>query len=369
VEVLQQGNWDPNYLAVKSKIPKIREGTYMPKSLKIVIPMAGFGTRLRPQTWSRPKQLMSLAGKTVLEHVLHQFETLPKNLEIEYVFIVGYLGEKVEAFMNENYPELKVRYVVQDEMRGQSHAIYLAKDYLKGPMLMVFADTLIETNLSMLGEDDIDAIAWVKPVPDPRRFGVTEIGSDGLVKRLIEKPKEMHNNLAIVGFYYFKKSADLVAAIETQIDQEVQLKGEFFLADAVNIMLQRGTQMRTQRVDIWLDAGTPEAVLETNHYLLENGHDNTVEAGQRLGVTLVPPSFVHPEADVQNSVIGPYTSIGAGCKVQDTIITDSILEDGSQVTNVILENSLIGQNAMVNGCPNSLNVGDNSAINFDGKCR
>ena len=340
----------------------------MSETLKIVIPMAGFGTRLRPHTWSRPKQLMSLAGKTVLEHVLDQFNSLPNHLDIEFIFIVGYLGDKVEAFMNKNFPDVKVRYVIQAEMRGQSHAIYLAKEYLSGPMLMVFADTLIETDLATLGTDQIDAIAWVKPVSDPRRFGVTEIGADGLVKRLIEKPKEMHNNLAVVGFYYFKHSEDLIAAIETQIEQDVLLKGEFFLADAVNIMLQRGAQMRTQRVDIWLDAGTPEAVLETNHYLLENGRDNTEEAGQRLGVTLAYPSFIHPEADVQNSVIGPYTSIGAGCKVRDTIIVESILEDGSQVSNVILENSLIGQHAAVNGCPNSLNVGDNSTVNFDGRC-
>jgi len=179
----------------------------MSETLKIVIPMAGYGTRLRPHTWSRPKQLMSLAGKTVLEHVLDQFNSLPDHLDIEFIFIVGYLGEKVEAFMNQNYPDVKVRYVEQAEMRGQSHAIYLAKEYLSGPMLMVFADTLIDTDLAMLGTDQIDAIAWVKPVPDPRRFGVTEIGAEGLVKRLIEKPKEMHNNLAVVGFYYFKRSA------------------------------------------------------------------------------------------------------------------------------------------------------------------
>ena len=330
--------------------------------------MAGYGTRLRPHTWSRPKQLMNLADKTVLEHVLDQFNSLPNHLDIEFIFIVGYLGEKVEAFMKTNYPMLKVRFVVQAEMRGQSHAIYLAKEYLNGPMLMVFADTLVETDLSELGKDQIDAIAWVKPVPDPRRFGVTEIGNDGLVKRLIEKPKEMHNNLAVVGFYYFKHSEDLIAAIETQMEEDVQLKGEYFLADAVNIMLERGTRMRTQRVDVWLDAGTPEALLETNHYLLENGHGNAAEAGQRLGVTVVPPSFVHPEADVQNSVIGPYTSIGASCEVRDAIISESILENGSQASKVILENSLIGQNASVNGCPNSLNIGDNSTLNFDGKC-
>ena len=341
----------------------------MPETLKIVIPMAGFGTRLRPHTWSRPKQLMSLAGKSVLEHVLAQFNTLPEGLEIEFIFIVGYLGEKVEAFMDENYPGVKVRYVVQAEMRGQSHAIYLAKDYLSGSMLMVFADTLIETDLSTLGKDGIDAIAWVKPVPDPRRFGVTEIGPDGLVKRLIEKPKEMHNNLAIVGFYYFKHSEDLIAAIETQIEQEVQLKGEFFLADAVNIMLQRETRMRTQRVDIWLDAGTPEAVLETNHYLLDHGKNNGEQVTAKNGVTIIPPAFIHPEAEVTASVIGPYTSIGAGCKVSNAIIAESILEDGAQVANIILKDSLIGQAAEVHGCPSSLNVGDNSLISFDGQCR
>ena len=341
----------------------------MSKTLKIVIPMAGFGTRLRPHTWSRPKQLMSLAGKTVLEHVLDQFKSLPADLDIEYIFIVGYLGEKIEAFMDKEYPDLKVRYVVQAEMRGQSHAIYLAKEYLTGPMLMVFADTLIETDLSTLGQEEIDAIAWVKPVPDPRRFGVTEIGDNGLVTRLIEKPKEMHNNLAIVGFYYFKHSEDLITAIETQIEQNTQLKGEFFLADAVNILLQRGTKMSTQRVDIWLDAGTPEAVLDTNHYLLDHGKSNGSEPTQKNGVTIIPPVFIHPEAEVKASVIGPYTSIGAGCKVNNAIIAESILEDGSQVSNVILESSLIGQAAAVTGCPNSLNVGDNSAINFDGRCR
>jgi glucose-1-phosphate thymidylyltransferase len=341
----------------------------MSKTLKIVIPMAGFGTRLRPHTWSRPKQLMSLAGKTVLEHVLDQFKSLPANLDVEYIFIVGYLGEKIEAFMDKEYPDLKVKYVIQNEMRGQSHAIYLAKEYLTGPMLMVFADTLIDTDLSTLDQQEIDAIAWVKPVPDPRRFGVTEIGDHGLVTRLIEKPKEMHNNLAIVGFYFFKHSEDLIAAIETQIEQNMQLKGEFFLADAVNIMLDRGAKMNTQRVDIWLDAGTPEAVLDTNHYLLEHGKGNATEPNQKSGVTIIPPVFIHPDAEVHASVIGPYTSIGAGCKVSNAIVAESILEDGSQVSNVILENSLIGQAAAVTGCPNSLNVGDNSAVNFDGRCR
>jgi glucose-1-phosphate thymidylyltransferase len=339
----------------------------MADTLKIVIPMAGYGTRLRPQTWSRPKQLMSLAGKTVLDHVLEQFKSLPPHFEVEFIFIVGYLGDKVGSYMQARYSNLMVRTVEQKEMRGQSHAIYLAKEYLRGPMLMIFADTLIEADLSTLGDQQVDALAWVQPVPDPRRFGVTELDSDGWVKRLIEKPKEMHNNLAVVGFYYFRQAEDLIAAIEEQMRRDLALKGEFFLADAVNIMLERGACMRTRQVDVWLDAGTPEAVLETNHYLLEHGHDNSAEAGQRAGVTVIPPVFIAPSARVQAAVIGPFASIGANCMIENSVIRDSIVEDGARVSNVVLENSLIGQKALVGGCPNRLNMGDDSEIRFNGR--
>ena len=333
------------------------------QTLKIVIPMAGFGTRLRPQTWSRPKQLLNIAGKTVIEHVMAQFDTLPEDVEIEYIFIVGYLGEKIEAFMNERYPHLNVRYVVQAEMRGQSHAIYLAKEYLSGPMLMVFADTLIETDLSTLGDDHIEGITWVKPVPDPRRFGVAEVDANGLVKRLIEKPAEMDNNLAVVGFYYFRKAEALIAAIETQIERDQQLKGEFFLADAVNIMLERGLQMRTRQVQIWLDAGTPQAMLDTNRYLLAHGSSNAPTRSTE-GVAVIPPAFIHPEAEVQSSVIGPYASIGANCKIENAVISESILEDGAQVSGMVLENSLIGQNSVIAREAAKINTGDNSKLTF-----
>ena len=292
------------------------KGKDIVKKLKVVIPMAGYGKRLRPHTWSRPKQLLTLAGKTVIEHVLDTFSSLPEDIEIEYVFIVGYLGDKIKAYMAEEHPDTTVHFVVQEEMRGQSHAIYLAKDYINGPMIMVFADTLIETDLGFLEEEKTDVVAWVKPVPDPRRFGVAEVGKDNLVTRLIEKPKAMDNNLALVGFYYFKKGQDLIQAIEKQIEQQVQLKGEFFLADAINIMLEDGkSKMRTEKVHVWLDAGTFEAMLSTNRYLLEHGHDNSEKAAQRIGVHVIPPVFIHPEAEVESSVIGPHTTVEAGCKI------------------------------------------------------
>ncbi|MBC8504828.1 MAG: 2-C-methyl-D-erythritol 4-phosphate cytidylyltransferase [Anaerolineales bacterium] len=334
----------------------------MSETLKIVIPMAGFGTRLRPHTWSRPKQLISLAGQSVLAHVLDMFSTLPNPENVEFIFIVGYLGDKVEAYMDEYHPEFKVRFVVQEEMRGQSHAIYLTKEYLSGPMLMVFADTLIETNLSFLKDEEADMVAWVKPVPDPRRFGVTEVGEDGWVKRLIEKPKDVSNNLAVVGFYYFKDSSALLGAIEEQMEQGRALKGEYYLADAINIMLEDGAKMRTERVQIWLDAGTTEAVLETNRYLLKHGYDNTAEVGREGNITVIPPVFVHPTAMIEASVIGPYASIGANCTIKNSVIRDSIIEKGSQVTEIILDGSLIGENVQVDGGAERLNVGDNSEV-------
>lgn len=324
--------------------------------------MAGYGTRLRPHTWSRPKQMISLAGKSVIAHLVDMFSTLPNPENVEFVFIVGYLGDKVEAYMEEYHPEVNVKYVVQEEMRGQSHAIYLAKEYLNGPMVMVFADTLIETNLSFLVDEEADMVAWVKPVPDPRRFGVTELGEDGWVKRLIEKPKDVSNNLAVVGFYYFKDASALLGAIEEQMEQGRQLKGEFYLADAINIMLEKGCKMRTERVQIWLDAGTVEAVLETNRYLLKHGHDNTADVGREGNITVIPPVFVHPTAIVEASVIGPFAAIGADCTVKNSVIRDSIIEKGSQINEIILKGSLIGENAQVDGGAESLNIGDNSEI-------
>ena len=333
------------------------------KKLRVVIPMAGYGKRLRPHTWSRPKQLLTLAGKTVIEHVLDTFSSLSEDIKIEYVFIVGYLGDKIKAYMADEHPEITVHFVVQEEMRGQSHAIYLARDYINGPMIMVFADTLIETDLGFLDEEKLDIVAWVKPVPDPRRFGVAEVGKENLVTRLIEKPKAMDNNLALVGFYYFKQGQDLIHAIEKQIEQQVQLKGEFFLADAINIMLEGGkSKMRTEKVHVWLDAGTFDAMLSTNRYLLEHGHDNSEKAAQRIGVHVIPPVFIHPEAEVESSVIGPHTTVEAGCKILGSVIQNSIVEKESRVEDVLLTDSLIGQNTSVKGGSTSINVGDNTEI-------
>lgn len=331
-------------------------------TLKVVIPMAGLGTRLRPHTWSKPKQLVSVAGKTVIDHVIDSLASLPEPTDIELVNIVGYLGDQIENHIRECYPDIPSHFVVQENPRGQSHAIMLARQHLQGPMLMVFADTLIKVDLSFLDEEPSDAIAWVKPVPDPRRFGVAEVGNDGWVRKLVEKPQDMDNNLVVVGFYYFSQAEKLLDAIDEQMRQDLQLKGEFFLADAINIMLENGLKMRTEKVDIWLDAGTPEALLETNRYLLQNGRDNSRDLVGREDVVIIPPVFIHPTAEVEASIIGPNVSLGAGCKVSQSIIKESILEDHARATGVILEESLVGRNASLQRRPGIVNAGDNTVV-------
>lgn len=334
------------------------------ESLKVVIPMAGLGTRLRPHTWSKPKQLVSVAGKTVLDHVLDTLASVPNPRQIELIAIVGYLGDQIEEHIQKCYPEVKTHIVVQENPAGQSHAIKLAEEHLSGPMLMVFADTLIMSNFAFIANEQADGVAWVKPVADPRRFGVASVGKNGLIDRMVEKPQDMSNNLAVVGVYYFKDSKELISAIDEQMKRDIQLKGEYYLADAINIMLERGMKMRTEQVEVWLDAGTPEALLETNRYLLAHSQDNSEEVAKKSDLVICPPVFIHPTARVSASIIGPNASIGADCKIENSIIRDSILEDEAEACNIILEKSLVGRRATLHRRATMVNAGDNTEVSL-----
>lgn len=337
------------------------------ESLKIVIPMAGWGTRMRPHTWSKPKPLVSVAGKTSLEHLMDMFKSLPDPENAEFIFIVGpFLGElQIPAFIKENYPNLKAHYVVQHEMKGQSHALALAREYLSGPMIMCFSDTLMETDFSFLETEEADGVAWVMPVEDPRRFGVAEEGADGWVKRFIEKPQSMDNNLVVVGCYYFKSADNLLTAIDDQINRGVMLKNEYFLTDAISIMIESGAKVRTQRISTWLDTGTIEATLDTNKILLEK-IGSKVEKFKDSNVKIVEPVSIHESAEISNSTIGPYASIGANCKIVNSQIAESILEADCEINDAVLSRSLIGKQAKVKGRGDGhvmqLNVGDTSSI-------
>ena len=208
---------------------------------KIVIPMAGLGTRLRPQTWSKPKPLVSVAGKPTFDHLMDMFQSIPEPENTEFIFIIGpYLGEQIPVYVKKHYPHVRAHYVVQEEMKGQSHTVWLARHLIKGPTIVVFSDTLLETDFSFLLKEKLDGVAWVKAVPDPRRFGVAEVNSDGLIQRLIEKPKTMENNLALVGCYFFKKGEDLVLEVGT-VRRHVGLPASMGGLSPVRAQLEGGT--------------------------------------------------------------------------------------------------------------------------------
>ena len=341
----------------------------MTETLKIFVPMAGWGTRMRPHTWSKPKPLVSVAGKASLEHLMEMFKTLPDPGAVEYVFILGpYLGElQIPAFIKENYPNIKAHYVVQSEMKGQSHALWLGREHMHGPLLMCFSDTLMETDFSFLAQETADVVAWVMPTPDPRRFGVAEVGRDGWVTSFIEKPKSLDNNLVVVGCYYFKSAENLLAAIEEQMQRGIMLKGEYFLTDTISVMIEHGAKVRVNEISTWLDTGTIAATLDTNKLLLDKlGSQVGKFAGSN--VEIIEPVAIHETAVISDSKIGPHASIGANCKISNSTISESIVEAGCEIKDSALNNSLIGKQAKVKGRGDGhviqLNIGDNSEVHL-----
>jgi glucose-1-phosphate thymidylyltransferase len=325
--------------------------------MKVIIPMAGYGKRLRPHTFSRPKPLINVAGEPMLKHVLDSLDGLAID---EYIFIVGYLGDQIEKYVRENY-KVKSTFVEQKEMIGQAHAIYLTREHLDGPAIVLFADTLFEADLTVI--NTTDGIAFVRQVEDPRRFGVVEIDPSGQVTRFIEKPTSMENRNVVIGLYYLRDSAHMLRAIEQQMARKAMTKDEYFIADAFQIMVEDGAVFRTQPVTNWLDCGTPDTVLETNRHLLDHGHDNSGQFTQP-GVMIIPPVNIHPTAKIVNSIIGPHTTVAAGCHIEHSIIRNTIIDSGAEVVHSLLDQSLIGRDASVGGRYRILNVGDESSIGF-----
>ncbi|MFP3896272.1 MAG: sugar phosphate nucleotidyltransferase [Anaerolineales bacterium] len=323
--------------------------------MKVIIPLAGFGTRLRPHTWSRPKPLVNVAGKPVLGHILDMFEEMGIQ---DVVFIIGWLGDQIQEYVQSNY-DFEAHYVVQKELKGQAHAIYLAREHLEGPCLIAFVDTLFEADLSGLSVD-ADGVLFVQEVDDPRRFGVIVEEGDRVVQ-LIEKPEGFEHRKAMIGVYYVQEGARLVDAIEHLLTHDMQTKGEYYLADAFQIMIDRGARIISRPVSVWEDCGKPETVLQTNRYLLEHGHTQEIETKNSV---LVPPVHVARSAKVENAVVGPYVTVGEDVCITNAILCNVIVEDGSRIDNVILENSLIARRASIVGPIHQLNVGDDNRIDL-----
>lgn len=323
--------------------------------MDVILPVAGFGSRLRPHTWSKPKPLVTVAGKAMIAHVLDRI--MPINPG-KIVFITGYLGDQIETWARENYPDSELVFVDQPEMLGQSDAIYRTREYVANDALMIYPDALFEADFSGLEERDVDGVAFTMHVEDPSAYGIAVV-EDGKVTRVVEKPSEPVSNEALIGIYYFRKMADVYSAIEEQVQRDIKTKGEYYLTDAIQIMLERGARFGIEQIDIWQDCGNVDALLDTNQYLLAN---EPPSPAQRPGSLIVPPSFVHRDARLEDAVVGPYASVGAGTVIRNSVVRDSIIEENSEIVDAILQRTVVGSDATIHGSARSISVGDNGKV-------
>lgn len=325
--------------------------------MDIILPAAGFGTRLRPHTWSKPKPLVPVAGKPMIEQILDRL--MPYGPD-KLVFITGYRGDQLEEWARATYKDVELAFVHQPEMLGQTDAVLRTRDICHDDALILYPDALFEADFSGLADLDVDGVAYTKVIDDPSAYGVAVV-EDGFITGLVEKPSEPVSNLALIGIYYFKQVQDLYAAMDEQIRRKIMIKGEYYLTDAVQIMVEQGKKFITRDVKSWEDCGNAEALLTTNRYLLSN---DPPSPAQRPGNVIVPPSFVHRDATLENAVVGPYASIGAGSVVRNAIVRDAIVENNTHIENVILEHSIVGSDADVIGRAAQLNIGDTTKVNL-----
>ena len=331
-------------------------------AMQVIIPMAGAGRRMGPLTRHKPKALLRLADKRLLDQVLSIFQQLENAHALEYIFIIGDLGEQIKEHMRAVYPGKRVRYYTQEPLLGQSHAVHLAREAISGPIFLTYCDTLNETDFSFLSLKTVDGMASVQDVDDPRRHGVAAMGPDNLITKLIEKPDTLEHKTVLTGLYYFSEGRELIKAIERQMRRGTSLNNEYYLADAINILLGDGMRLGAEKVLQWHDAGTPAAILETNAYLLHR-HSASRNGSTRAGSNVfIPPVYIHESSRVESSRIGPDVSIGENCVIDRSIIKNAIVDDNSRVTEVTLVNSLVGEGCAVTGDLTQSTVGEYGGV-------
>jgi len=328
-----------------------------------IIPVAGIGTRLRPHTHTMPKSLIPVAGKPILGHIMDKLVAVGIN---EYIFVIGYLGDKIEAFIRTNYPKIDAKFVIQTIGKGVGHAIWLTKDYWgkDSNLLIIFGDTIVDMDIKKLMQFKQNAVGVMK-VYDPRQFGVAEINKNNQIIKMVEKPTIPKSNLALVGIYSIKDNALLLSCLTHLIENDIKTQNEFHLTDALMMMIDQKAEWTFIEVDNWFDCGKKEIILETNQTLLKHGHyDKSKNEENIVNSILVEPVFIAHSAIIKNSIIGPYVSIGDETFIEHSILTDSIIGPHAQIEFAVLKDSLIGNDATLKGTRQSLNLGDSAEVRF-----
>lgn len=329
--------------------------------MKAIIPVAGAGTKLRPHTYTQPKALIPIAGKTILSFIVDQLREAGIH---EFIFIVGYLGEKIQDYVKQTYPDLTTHFVFQNERQGTGHAIELTKTIVDGDeVFVVLGDTICEYDVKEVVESPYSMLG-VKKVDDPRNFGVATIDEDGFIEQVVEKPAIPKSNMALVGLYKIKETQYLFECLHHLFMQNIKTQGEYNLTDALDCMIQRGAKFQSFKVKNWFDCGKKESLLESNATLLKKFGGNIQYIHDFKDTIIIPPVSIAPGCDISHSIIGPHVAIGANTTVKHSIIRDSIIGSYTNLFEVVLDNSLIGSDASVKGLSRSLNIGDNTEIDF-----
>jgi glucose-1-phosphate thymidylyltransferase len=330
--------------------------------MRIIVPMAGWGSRLRPHTLTVPKPMLKIAGKSIVERLISNISnTVDSKIESISFIIREDFGKEIEKQLLEIADKYKTKAYIcyQDEPLGTGHAILCAQEQLSGPVVVGFADTMFDADFKI--DTDSDAVIWVKQIPNPEAFGVIKLDANGTITEFIEKPKDFISDLAIIGIYYFKDGNNLREELQYLIDKDLREKGEYQLTTAMEHMRQKGKIMRPGEVKEWLDCGNKNATVESNTAILQAGKDAKIE-GTIVNSTIIPPCYIEAGSLIEGSVIGPNVSIGKGSTIKNSIIYHTIIQENSVVEKRILSNTMIGSKAMIIGRSEDLSVGDFNQI-------
>lgn len=331
--------------------------------MKIIVPMAGAGKRMRPHTLTVPKPLIPVAGKPIVQWLVEDIVKVCKEKVTDVAFVIGEFGSDVEKKLMQIAGNLGAKGSIyyQDEPLGTAHAILCAKEALKGKVIVAFADTLFRADFTL--DEEKDGIIWVNKIEDPRMFGVVKVNGENIITDFIEKPATFVSDLAIIGIYYFKDGEYLRNEMQYLVDNKVLEKGEYQLTNALENMKKKGTKFVPGKVIEWLDCGNKDATVYTNKRVLEM-HRNEKMIAQNIvneNSVIVQPCFIGEHVELKNSVVGPYTSIGSNSKIERSVVSNSIIQANSTVVNGIIDNSMIGSYVEYHDEPVQLSLGDYSA--------
>lgn len=329
--------------------------------MKVIIPLAGKGTRLRPHTHVVPKPMLKVAGRPVMSYVMDDVMRLG-NVE-QVVYITGHLKEKVEDYTRQTYriPSVFIEQAVQD---GTAGAVALARPHVDQPVLIIFVDTIFDADLSITKDSDADGIIWTKEVEDYQRFGVVVTDAEGHMTRIVEKPKDPISKRANIGLYYIRNWKLLYEGIDHVLTTAPN-KGEWYLTDAFQYMIDKGARIKVVDVDGWYDAGQLETLLETNRTMLEKGRARR-PATLGPGASIVEPVYIEDGVTIEHSTVGPNVSIGAGSTVRHATVRDTVAGNGVQISNATLHDSFLGDAVTVSGVQGRMTLGDHSELRGDG---